>query len=230
MRGIIVDNDKSFISDLTAFCKKIQGIKILNSFNNKLEAAAFVQNNTVDFIFMDIDLPLAESLATFESLNQPPAMIIATNNQHFALQAFDYSFVIDYVLKPLCPDRYGRSFLRLAEHLNHKNNKENAVIDKLFINIDKKLTKIYLTDILFIEAKGDYITIHTEYAKYTTYASLKKIYKRLPGHQFVNIHRSFIVNIDKIVDLDQNTILVGKEVLPLSRYKRPDLMTKLNFL
>lgn len=185
----------------------------------------------MDFMFIEVDLPLADSLDIFKSLNEPPNTIIATNNRHFALNAYEYSFVIDYVLKPLCPGRYGQSFLRLAELHTQKNVHDKAIVpNKLFISINKKLTKINLDDILFVEAKGDYITIHTEHNKYTTYASLKKVIKHLIGRQFVHIHRSFIVNIDKIVDLDQSTGVVGKEVLPLSRYKRSFLMEQLNHL
>jgi DNA-binding LytR/AlgR family response regulator len=230
MKGIIVDTDKKFISNLISLCDTIDRIKIVNVFDNKLEAAAFLQENKIDFMVIDVDLPLADSLDIFKSLNKPPQTIIATKNPHFALKAYECSFVLDYVLKPLCLDRYGRSFLRLAERLADKNTEPGINPNKLFIAIDKRLTGININDILFIEAKGDYITIHTEQGKYTTYASLKKVYARLKNNQFVNIHRSFIVNIDKIVDLDQNTVIIGKQILPISRYKRNYLMDQLNAL
>ena len=230
MKGIIVDNDQNFILKLTSLCETFENIEIVKKFNNKLEAASFLQNNNIDFMVVDVDLPVAESLDIYKSLSNVPKTIIATNNRHFALKAYEYNFVIDYVLKPMCPERYGLSFLRLAKDIAERNLETFNFPDKLFINVDKKLIKINLEDILFIQSKGDYITIHTENRNYTTYASLKKVYNRLTSHQFVNIHRSYIVNIDKIVDLDQNSMVVGKDVLSISRYKRNYLMERLNHL
>jgi len=230
MKGIIVDNDRDFVLKLTSLCETMENINLVKTFNEKFEAAIFLQNNKIDFMFIDVDSPPLDSLELFKTLSDPPNTIIATNNRHFALKAYEHSFVIDYVLKPVCIERYSRSFLRLAKHLADKNLETPVMPNKLFINIDKKLTRINLDDILFIEGKGDYITIHTENNKYTTYASLKKVYNRLTRHQFVNIHRSFIVNIDKIVDLDQNSVVIGKDVLPISRYKRNYLMEQLNHL
>jgi DNA-binding LytR/AlgR family response regulator len=230
MKGIIVDMDKEFISKLKALCNSIEKIEILRVFDNKLEAASFLRENKIDFMVIDVDLPLADSLDLFKSLTNPPKTIIATKNPHFALKAYQYNFVIDYVLKPLCLERYSLSFLRLLERSLDKNTESVVLPNNLFISIDKKLTRINFDDILFIEAKGDYITVHTEHSKYTTYARLKKIYLKLKSNQFVNIHRSYIVNIDKIVDLDQHTVVVGKQVLPISRYKRNYLMDQLNAL
>jgi len=231
MKGIVIDNDKRFIAGLKELCADFGFFDVVRTFDTKLEAAAFLQHTKMDFMFIDVDLPVTNSLDIFQGLNDPPATIIATNNNHFALKGYEYDFVLDYVLKPICPERYGKSFLRLANHLANRNIEPvNGFSGKLFINIDKKITKIDLKDILYVEAKGNYVTIHTEQGKFTTYASLKKVSDRLSEVLFVKIHRSFIVNIDKIVDLDQNSLVVGREVLPISRYKRTYLIEQLNHL
>lgn len=232
MRGIIVDNDGESIVHLKTICAKIPEVTILRVFKDKLSAAIFLQSQEVDFMVLDIDLPEPENLNLFQDLKNPPFTIIATENKHFALNAYEYDFVQDYILKPVDSNRFEKALLRIRVMVMNTKLRYSGprVNNTIFVNVEKKMVKIDISEIMFIEAKGDYITIHTVNQKYTTYATLKKITQLLNGHQFIDIHRSYIINADKIIDLNQNSVVIGKQVLPISRYKRSKVFEQLNHL
>jgi len=232
LKGIIVDDDHITVKTLKDRCAAIDEISIVKTFKDKLNAAAYLQSHPIDFMIIDVDLPDSEKLQAFANLKEPPSTIVATNNKHFALQAYEHDFVQDYILKPIDSDRFGKALLRVRDTFLKTRLLNTRPIndDKLFVHMDKKLVKIDVSLILFVEAKGDYITIHTPTKKYTTYSSLAKIAERLKNHQFIDIHRSYIINADKIVDIDQKSVVIGKRVLPISRYKRGKVFQQLNHL
>ena len=171
-----------------------------------------------------------------ETLKNPPKIILTTSDANFAIQAFEYDCIVDYLVKPMTPERFQKA-IQKAETMSAKvvaasaSDKEVASSgNDLYVNIDRRLIKIDIPSIYLVEAKGDYIYVKTEEKNYTVHSTLKKIEDKLPANLFLKVHRSFIINITKIVDIEDNSVLIKKDVIPVSRSSRPELMKRLNLL
>tara|TARA_B110001454_G_scaffold11083_1_gene10273 strand:+ start:613 stop:1323 length:711 start_codon:yes stop_codon:yes gene_type:complete len=236
MNCIIIDDEKMARVIIKTFCNKIDDLHILDEFSNAIEAIKFLNENAVDLIFLDIHMPNFSGIDFIKSLKNPPKIILTTSDTKYALEAFEYNFIIDYLLKPIKLPR----FIKAVEKANKKEISSNSLTNKIpntpdiendfYINIDRRLIKIDLPSIYLIEAKGDYIKIKTENQDYTVHSTLKKIEEKLPDSLFLKIHRSYIINLKKIVDIEDNSVLIKKDVIPVSRSKRPELMKRLDLL
>ena len=236
MRCIIIDDEKTARVILKTLCNEIKSLKVLEDFPNAIQAIKYLNKNQVDLIFLDIHMPDFNGLDFIRSLKNPPKIILITSDPNFAIEAFEYDFIIDYLLKPLEFNRFKKAIEKAnLKELNAISTKINTSIGKeiendFYISIDRRLIKIDLPSIYLIEAKGDYIKIKTETKDYIVHSTLKKIEEKLPDALFLKIHRSFIINIKKIIDIEDNSVLIKKDVIPVSRSKRPELMKRLDLL
>jgi DNA-binding LytR/AlgR family response regulator len=171
-----------------------------------------------------------------ETLKNLPKIILTTSDANFAIQAFEYDCIVDYLVKPILPDRFQKAIQKaeitatIAKSSPPSENIELTSVNDLYVNIDRRLIKIDIPSIYLVEAKGDYIQVKTENQNYTVHSTLKKIEDKLPKDLFLKIHRSFIINVDKIIDIEDNSVLIKKDVIPVSRSNRPELMKRLNLL
>jgi DNA-binding LytR/AlgR family response regulator len=178
-------------------------------------------------------MPDFNGIDFIKALKDPPKIILTTSDPKFAIEAFEYEFIIDYLLKPLEIIRFKKAIHKAQKssvELMEDNNKQLDQSNDFYINIDRRLIKIDLPSIYLIEAKGDYIHIKTEDKNYVVHSTLKKIEEKLPDSLFLKIHRSYIINIKKIIDIEDNSVLIKKDVIPVSRSKRPELMKRLDLL
>jgi two-component system response regulator LytT len=236
MDCIIIDDEKMARVIIKTLCNEIDDLHISGEFSNAMQAMKFLNENTVDLIFLDIHMPNFSGLDFIKSLKNPPKIILTTSDTKFALEAFEYDFILDYLVKPIKLPR----FIKAIEKVNKKEISSNSTASQInntpdvendfYINIDRRLIKIDLPSIYLIEAKGDYIKIKTENQDYTVHSTLKKIEEKLPESLFLKIHRSYIINLKKIVDIEDNSVLIKKDVIPVSRSKRPELMKRLDLL
>ena len=236
MDCIIIDDEKMARVIIKTLCNEVDGLHISGEFSNAMQAMKFLNENTVDLIFLDIHMPNFSGLDFIKSLKNPPKIILTTSDTKFALEAFEYDFILDYLVKPIKLPR----FIKAIEKVNKKEISSNFtdsqvnntpdIENDFYINIDRRLIKIDLPSIYLIEAKGDYIKIKTENQDYTVHSTLKKIEEKLPESLFLKIHRSYIINLKKIVDIEDNSVLIKKDVIPVSRSKRPELMKRLDLL
>ena len=171
-----------------------------------------------------------------ETLKNPPRIILTTSDTNFAIQAFEYDCIVDYLVKPISQERFDKAIQKANSKtipVSRNTNSEKVETtsgNDLYVNIDRRLIKIDIPSIYLVEAKGDYIYVKTELQNYTVHSTLKKIEEKLPNDLFLKVHRSFIINIDKIVDIEDNSVLIKKDVIPVSRSNRPELMKRLNLL
>lgn len=216
-------------------CNEISSLNILEEFTNAIEAIKFLNENKVDLIFLDIHMPNFSGLDFIKTLKDPPKIIFTTSDPKFAMEAFEYDFIIDYLLKPIELPRFEKA-VNKAEKLQVKqtqitsNSKIPLIKNDFYVNIDRRLIKIDLSSIYLIEAKGDYINIKTEDKEYVVHSTLKKIEEKLPDSLFLKVHRSYIINVKKIIDIEDNSVLIKKDVVPVSRSNRPELMKRLDLL
>jgi DNA-binding LytR/AlgR family response regulator len=183
-------------------------------------------------------MPNFNGLDFIKTLKNPPKIILTTSDPKFAIEAFEYDFIVDYLLKPIELSRFEKAINKAQKYRGSesmKNNKNESKSDSetnndLYVNIDRRLIKIDLPSIYLIEAKGDYIHIKTEDKDYVVHSTLKKIEEKLPHSLFIKVHRSYIINIKKIIDIEDNSVLIKRDVIPVSRSRRPELMKRLDLL
>ena len=230
LKCIIIDDEEMSRAIIEQYCSKLNHIQIVNQFNNALDAIQFINNNKIDLVFLDIHMPELNGFDFIDSLNNPPNIILTTSDSEFALNAFEYKCIVDYLVKPIKLPRFIKAVTKIDTPKIAPQSTNNEETHEMYVNIDRRLVKIHIPDIYLIEAKGDYINIKTETKNHIVHTTMKKIEDKLPDNLFLKIHRSFIINIKKIVDIEDNSVLIKKEVIPVSRSNRSELMSRLNLL
>lgn len=235
MNCIIIDDEKLARTIIKTLCDDISSLDVVGEFPNALQAIKYLNENEVDLIFLDIHMPDFTGFDFVKTLKNPPSIILTTSDPKFAIEAFQYECIVDYLLKPIETDRFKMAIEKakkqqLIAAKTSTNNTEATYDNDFYINIDRRLIKIDIPSIYLVEAKGDYIHIKTEDKNYTVHSTLKKIEEKLPESLFLKIHRSYIINLKKIIDIEDNSVLIKKDVIPVSRSKRPELMKRLDLL
>ncbi|WP_378186554.1 LytR/AlgR family response regulator transcription factor [Aquimarina sp. W85] len=237
MNSIIIDDEETARLILQQLSTHVEDLHVVQEFPNAIQAIKYLNQNDIDLIFLDIHMPDFTGFDFIQTLKNPPNIILTTSDKNFALEAFEYDCIIDYLVKPIDLPRFLKAVQKanLPKPKNVTNtpetsSQEDPSANDLYINIDRRLIKIDIPTITVIQAKGDYITLKTDNQKYTVHSTLKKIEDKLPDDLFLKIHRSYIINIKKIIDIEDNSVLIAKDVIPVSRSNRPELMKRLNLL
>ena len=238
MKCIIVDDEAAARTIVGHLCSQTENLKVLEEFPNAMQAIKFLNKNEVDLIFLDIHMPDFTGFDFIDTLKNPPKIILTTSDKNFAIEAFSYECIVDYLVKPITLPRFQKAIQKAenfvttidAAPVTTKSAKVDPAEKEMYVNIDRRLIKIEFNKVYLIEAKGDYILIKTEDKNYTVHSTLKKIQEKLPDSSFLKVHRSFIINFRKIIDIEDNSVLIAKNVVPISRSNRPELMKRLNLL
>jgi len=238
MNCIIIDDEATARAIINQLCSSVESLNVLEEFPNAIQAIKYLNQNEIDLIFLDIHMPDFTGFDFIETLKNPPKIILTTSDANFAIQAFEYDCIVDYLVKPITPERFKKAIQKAeakatvssSKEANPSENIETTSGNDLYVNIDRRLIKIDIPSIYLVEAKGDYIHVKTEDKNYTVHSTLKKIEEKLPDELFLKVHRSYIINFKKIIDIEDNSVLIEKEVIPVSRSNRPELMKRLNLL
>jgi len=236
MNCIIIDDETSARAILKQFCKSITDLDVVEEFDSAIEAIKFLNKQETDVIFLDLHMPGFSGVDFLQTLKNPPRVVMTTSDTEFAIASYEYEMIIDYLVKPITAERFAKCVdkIKNSSVIQPKSKSdlgnEEGVGEDLYINIDRRLIKLKYKEILIIEAKGDYINVITEGDNYMVHTTLKKIKAKLPEDLFLQIHRSYIINFSKIVDIEDNSVLIEKNVIPISRSNRPELMRRLNLL
>ena len=233
MNCIIIDDDATARLIIKQLCNKKEKLTIVEEFSSAIDAIKFLNEASVDLIFLDIHMPSFSGFDFIKTLKNPPKIILTTSDKNFALEAFEYDCVIDYLLKPIALNRFEKALKKIKNTSDEKQESAsfpNENIDYLYVNVDRRLVKIIINDILLIEAKGDYINIKTDSKNYIVHSTLKKIEEKLPKSKFLRIHRSYIINVSEIIDIEDNSVLIRQNVIPVSRSNKSELMKRINLL
>ena len=236
MNCIIIDDEHTARAIVNQLCTKIPDLDVIEEFDNAIDAIKFLNQQQIDLVFLDIHMPGFSGVDFIQTLKNPPTIVLTTSDTDFAIAAYEYECIVDYLVKPITQERFEKSVQKIKNVAAKvpqlsADNEESAVTGKdLYINIDRRLIKLKLEEILVIEAKGDYINVKTEKQSYYVHTTLKKIKEKLPEKTFLQIHRSYIINFTKIIDIEDNSVLIEKNVIPISRSNRPELMRRLNLV
>ncbi|WP_108868893.1 LytR/AlgR family response regulator transcription factor [Aquimarina aquimarini] len=239
MNCIIIDDEETSRFIIKQLCSQVEELNVSQDFPNAIQAIKFLNKEAIDLIFLDIHMPDFTGFDFIDTLKNPPQVILTTSDKKFALEAFEYDCIVDYLVKPITLPRFLKAIQKVEstpkttpviEKAAETTTTNQTEKNELYINIDRRLIKINIPTINLVEAKGDYVLIKTEKQNYTVHSTLKKVEEKLPDDLFLKVHRSYIINIKKIIDIEDNSVLIAKDVVPVSRSNRPELMRRLNLL
>ena len=235
MTCIIIDDEATARAIVSQLCANTPELDVIEEFPNAIDAIKFLNQQNIDLVFLDIHMPGFTGIDFVQTLKNPPKVVLTTSDTDFAIEAYEYEAIVDYLVKPISPERFAKSIQKVKNSMASQpaaqaDSGSAGLGEELYINIDRRLIKLKFDDILFIEAKGDYIEVKTTKEDYRVHNTLKKIKEKLPKELFLQIHRSYIINFTKIIDIEDNSVLIEKNVIPISRSNRPELMRRLNLL
>lgn len=227
---IIIDDEPLAIEIVEAYVSKIEQLKLVGTFRNAIQAFAFLQEQPVDLIFLDIQMPKLSGLDFLKTLKNPPKVILTTAYRDYALDGYELE-VLDYLLKPIPFER----FLKAIAKVLHQPGTSSVVVPKteqptddyVYFKVDKKMVKTRMTDVLYIESVKDYVKVRTSDKEIITQQKISYLEESLPRDQFLRIHRSFIVNVEKIDAYSASDVEIGKHSVPIGRNYKNDVMKAL---
>lgn len=222
IRCIIVDDEPLAREGLELLIRDAGFLELTASCAGPMEANAVLQSQPTDLMFLDIQMPRIRGLDFLRTLATPPLVIITTAYPNYALEGFELN-VLDYLLKPITPERFLKAVNRARELLNWRQTATD-VQDHFFIRSNNGYEKIMYDEIWYIEALQNYMSITTARGKFLTLATLRSLEEQLPAARFLRIQKSFIVPVDKIQSLSGNELTVADRKIPVSKNYKEDLM------
>jgi DNA-binding LytR/AlgR family response regulator len=206
---LIIDDEPLAINVIKNYLEAVENFEVVDTFSNPIEGLNFLKNNKVDVIFLDINMPVLDGINFIKSLDNPPLLVITSAYSQFAIETYELD-VLDYLVKPIEFPRLMKTLNKISKRLNNsahlpqENNPESPFI---FVKIDKKrMKKIFFNEILVIESLKDYLKINTLTGKYIIHSTLSDFTDLLPERNFLRIHRSYTIAIDKIDAVEGNSI------------------------
>lgn len=224
MRCIIVDDEPVARKILQEFVEQVPFLEVAGQFENAIKAEAFLQHHAADILFLDIEMPKLSGVEYLKRSAVQPLVILTTAFPEYALQGYELD-IIDYLLKPVAFSR----FLKAVHKAKDYAERQTAVAlpsppSSIFVRSEKRIEKIELGDILYIESIGNYVSICTATKKIIAYLTLKGLESQLPDDVFTRIHQSFLVNFSRIDAIEGNMVRIGTKLLPISRNYRDTVM------
>ena len=218
---IVIDDTPLAIEKLEGFIKQIPLLNVLKSFNSGIEAISFMKTNTVDLVFLDIQMEQFSGLQFLESLLYHPQIIIVSAYSQYAVDGFNYS-VTDYLLKPYSFERFLKAIEKVQNDLGFKSQK-----DYMFVKTEYRMERINFSDILYIEGQGAYLRIITHKSKIMTLQNFRNMESLLPSDNFKRVHKSYLVALNKIDNIERNIIKIGEQRIPIGLSYREKLNKEL---
>jgi DNA-binding LytR/AlgR family response regulator len=202
------------------------GLRLIGEFSNAIEAKNCLTVKDVDLIFLDIEMPVINGFDFLDALKVKPQIIFVTAKAEYALKAFNYD-ATDYIQKPIALERFNASVKRATDFHLLKNENHIEDGDHIFIKSNLKKLKVFTSRIKWIEAYGDYVKVVTEEGSNLVLSTMKSFENDLSKEKFVRVHKSYIINIDKVESFNSKFAEIGVTKIPLSRNKKEDLVKAL---
>ncbi len=220
---IVVDDSSIQRLTITKLVTENPNLSLVGEFSNAIEAKNCITNKNVDLVFLDIEMPVINGFDLLDGLKAKPQVIFITSKTEYAVKAFDYA-ATDYLHKPITRERFNVAVKKAMNFvlLGKENSDEESPF--IFIKSNLKKLKIYISRIKWIEAYGDYVKVITDEDNHLVLSTMKAFENELPKDKFIRVHKSFIVNIDKIDKFNSKFAEIGSNKIPLSRNKKEDLV------
>lgn len=230
LRCIAVDDEPLALDIIEKYIERIADLKLVARCGSALEALEVLKQEEIDLIFLDIQMSDLTGIQFLKSLTNPPMVIFTTAYDQYALEGYDLD-VVDYLLKPIPFDRFLKAANKASDLHNSAKTKSDvgdSTRDFIFVRSDYQLVKINLSDILYIEGLKDYVKIFTGPKPIFSHQNLKSIEGKLPAKDFIRIHKSYIISINKIEVIQKNFVIVGGNEIPIGDSYREQLYKVIN--
>ena len=231
IRVIIVDDDELCVSVIEDMISQLDDFICIETFQNALDAYNYLEANDVDVVFLDVEMHKMGGIELLKSLKKSPMVVMITSHEEFALESYEYN-VTDFLKKPAEWSRFlktiekiRKEFLDLAAQLLESSDQEHV-----FIKTDSKLVQLNLSQVLWVEALGNYLRVHTEEDKYTVLSTMKEIEAKLPAKDFIRVQRSFIIRVDKVKAIEDNYIIIKDKEIHIGKSYKEDFNKRINYL
>jgi DNA-binding LytR/AlgR family response regulator len=221
IRCIVIDDAPLAVEKLEAFIAQVPLLHHLQSFNSGIEAIMYMKTNPVDLVFLDIQMEQFTGLQFMEALQHRPKIVIVSAYNQYAVQGFDHN-VTDYLLKPYSLERFLKAVDKVQSEMQIKTAKEY-----MFVKTEYRMERVDFSDILFIEGQGAYLRIVTRHAKIMTLQNFQNMEQILPQNNFVRVHKSYMVAMDKIESIERNVILIAGQRIPVGNNYQNDFYRRL---
>ena len=229
MKSIIIDDNEIALLATQQCVLKAEQIKLLKTFNNALQALSYIASNQVDLIFLDIEMPELNGIEFIKAMKHPhPLIVLTTSHPEFALEAYEHN-VLDYLVKPIALPRFLNAVAK-AQAMFEKHNIDKIENDIIFIKKGNIIVKVNKSDVLWIEGLGDYVTLNTEKEKFIIHSTMHAIEQKFASNEFIRVHRSFIIRIDRINNIEDNCISYYDKFIPIGKTYREAVFKRLNLL
>jgi len=223
---VVVDDSSLQRMIITKLVNNHPNLNLVGDFSNAIEAKGCMTLHNIDLIFLDIEMPVINGFDFLDGLKTKPQIIFITSKSEYAMKAFDYD-ATDYLQKPIAVDRFNASVKRAVDLQLLKSETREEDGDYIFIKSNLKKLKIYTSKIKWIEAFGDYVKVVTEEDSNLVLSTMKSFENDLSKEKFVRVHKSYIINIDKVERFNSRFAEIGITKIPLSRHKKDDLVKAL---
>jgi len=220
IKCVIIDDEPLAIKVIESHLKEFDFLELAGAFSNPIAAIPVIEKEEIDVIFLDINMPKMDGLEFLRTISSAPHVVITTAYREFAVESFDLD-VLDYLVKPIPLSRFLKAVNKITKRVNLEKDKSGDITLKeepyIFLKVDKKLMKVKLNDILYIESLKDYIKVITVIGDYLVHKSMTSISEELPSDNFLRIHRSFTIAINKINFIEGNSVKIANRRIPIGR-------------
>jgi DNA-binding LytR/AlgR family response regulator len=228
LRCIVIDDDAVARSVIEHFIDDTNGLELTGTYESAVEAIDHATKSLTDLVFLDVEMPQMSGIEMLETLSDPPMVVLVTGKADYAVEAFEVD-AADYLLKPVTYARFLKAIMRVRNA--RQGNRETRTDEThVFVKSEGKLMKVALAEIEWIEAQRDYVLINTENQRYFIHSTMKRLESRLATERFQRVHRSYIVRLDKISDIQDASIIIGRKVVPIGASYKSDLLDRINLL
>ncbi|KAA5827899.1 response regulator transcription factor [Algibacter amylolyticus] len=224
MKCVIIEDEIPAQNILKNFIAKMPSLELLATFKAAIEANTYLNTQSVDVVFLDINLPDMSGLDFIKTIQNPPAIIMTTAYSEYAVTSFELDTIVDYLVKPFSFDRFLKAVNKAKDKLEVAQVTNNVNEETIFLNVDKTLHKIVISKILYIESQRNYITVVTETQRLSYIDALKNWNTKLPKNDFIQVHKSFIINSKFIDKISGNTLYISANKIPIGRTYKQDLL------
>jgi DNA-binding LytR/AlgR family response regulator len=224
LQCIVVDDEPLARKGMEEYITDVSYLNHAGSFESTADAKVYLVDHTVDLMLLDIRMPRQSGIDFLKELKNPPLVIFTTAFSQHALESYELN-VIDYLVKPISPERFKKATQKAFDYYLLKNPQTQP--DYFFIKCNQQLEKVAFNEVLYVEAMQNYCIIHTPTRKLICYITLTAILEKLPTDKFMKVHKSFIVALGKVTGIEGNLLKVGKMDVPVSRNLRQRVTEKI---
>jgi len=219
IKCVIIDDEPLAIQVIEDHLKNFDNIEISGTFNNPLKAYGILEQEKIDVIFLDLNMPQISGFTFLDNLNHKPLIVITTAYREYAVKSFELN-VLDYLVKPIPFNRFLKTINKVYQQVFVNTASGDISLQQephIFLKVNKKLIKVNLNDIFYIESLKDYIKVITTLGDYVVHKTLTAITEELPDSNFIRIHRSYTISINKIIAIEGNTVEISNRKIPIGR-------------